>query len=52
MLNAERGANYKPIPSYQIRYTTQITDVKVSYHEKYMVVALSSDSDTNARIEL
>jgi len=52
MLNAEKGGDYKPILTYHLKYKTQITDVKVSFHEKFMAVALSSDSDTNARIEL
>jgi len=44
--------DYLPIPSYRLIYKTQINDVKISPNEKYLAVALASDSNTGARIEM
>jgi len=52
MLTTERGKEYTQIPEYNQKFKTQITDIKISYNEKIMAIALSSESDTNAAIKL
>ncbi len=52
MLNAEKGEDYQPISGYEKEYKTQIVDVKISFNERYVAVALSSDDDRSARINL
>lgn len=51
MLNATKG-DYAPDPSYNLIYKSAINDIKVSYNEKYLAVALAADSNSAARIEM
>lgn len=52
MLSATQGDEYDPISSYNLIYKSEINDIKVSFNEKYLAVALAADSNSNARIEM
>ena len=39
-------------PNFKLEYKTSISDMKLSYHEKFLAVALKVFNEGNAKIEM
>ena len=52
MLNSEKKSNYSFIPSYHMKYKKNIVDIRYSPNENMVGIALDSDSQSNALIEV
>ncbi len=48
----ENRSNYPYMKQYYKNYKTLISDMKLSYHEKILAVALAPNSDENPKIEM
>lgn len=50
MLRNEEG--FPAEPNFKLEYKTSISDMKLSYHEKFLAVALKVFNEGNAKIEM